>query len=61
MATIVHFVGAEEPVRLQEKYDDVIAKFHAKEVGYFGEGTSRVAIYKSGIAYIQEESGAYAA
>lgn len=58
MPTLVHFIGVEEPVRLQESYDDVIANFHGSNLGvcYFGEEGSRVAMYKSALAYIEETS-----
>jgi hypothetical protein len=57
MPTIVHFVGAEKPVTLDEDYDKVTAEFHAeREVGRFTQqgGGGRVTIYRSGIAYIEE-------
>jgi hypothetical protein len=56
MPTIVHLVGAEKPVTLQEDYDTVTKALQGREVGLFGENTSRVAIYKSGVTYIEEAS-----
>jgi hypothetical protein len=56
MPTIVHFIGTERPVTLQEDYDTVTKALQGREVGFFGENTSRVAIYKAGVAYVEEES-----
>lgn len=58
MPAIVHFVGAEKTVTLDEDYDKVISAFKGREVGLFGEGSSRVAIYKAGIAYVKDASDA---
>jgi hypothetical protein len=56
MPAIVHFVGAEKTVTLEEDYDKVIAAFKGREVGLFGEGAGRVAIYKAGVAYVEDAS-----
>jgi hypothetical protein len=56
MPTIVHFIGAERPVTLQEDYDTVTKALQGREVGLFGKNASRVAIYKAGVAYIEEVS-----
>jgi hypothetical protein len=56
MPTIIHFIGVEKPVTLQEDYDQVTKALQGREVGLFGENTSRVAIYKAGVAYIEEVS-----
>jgi hypothetical protein len=60
MPTVVHFVGAEEPVTLEEDYDKVNGTFTASDIGRFtrvvGDSRSRVTIYKSGIAYVEEAS-----
>jgi hypothetical protein len=58
MRTVIHFVGAEESVTLEEDYDKVTAEFTASEIVRFtrliGDSRSRVTIYKSSIAYIEE-------
>jgi hypothetical protein len=56
MPTVVHFIGVEKPVTLEESYDAVIKALQGREVGLFGEDGSRVAIYKAGVAYIEEVS-----
>jgi hypothetical protein len=56
MPTLVHFIGVERPVTLQEDYDTVTKALQGREVGLFGKDTSRVAIYKAGVAYIEEVS-----
>jgi hypothetical protein len=58
MPTLVHFIGQEQPVPLEEDYDKVNTQLHAGEGGQFvraiGDNRSRVTIYKSAIAYIEE-------
>jgi hypothetical protein len=56
LPTIVHFIGAEQAIRLQEDFDKVTKALQGREVGLFGESTRRVAIYKAGVAYIEEAS-----
>jgi hypothetical protein len=56
MPTVVHFIGAERSVTLEESYDTVTKALQGREVGLFGENASRVAIYKAGVAYIEEVS-----
>jgi hypothetical protein len=56
MPTLVHVIGADEPLRLPDAYDDVIKAFHGREIAVFGEDGSRVAIFKNGVAYVQETS-----
>jgi hypothetical protein len=58
MPTIIHFVGAEQPLRLEEDYDKVTAQFIGDEAGHFGGGDrNRVTVYRSNVAYIEEISG----
>lgn len=59
MRTVIHFIGTEEPITVEEDYDRVNAELTgAPEVGQFtrltGDSLSRVTIYKSSIAYIEE-------
>jgi hypothetical protein len=60
MPTVIHFVGAEPSVTLEEDYDKVTTALHGGEdVGHFTHRNGRrVTIYKSGIAYIEEASEA---
>jgi hypothetical protein len=58
MPTVIHFVGAEQPLRLDEDYDAVRDLFRDQEAGHFGgESRNQVTIYKSAIAYIEEIEG----
>ena len=59
MPTVVHFIGAEKPVTLENEYDRVNMQLGTEgKAGQFvrviGEKRARVTIYKSGIAYIEE-------
>jgi len=56
MPTLVHLIGAVEPLRLPDPYDEVTKAFKGREIAVFGEHGSRVAIFKSGVAYLQETS-----
>lgn len=60
MPTVVHFVGAEAPVTLEDDYDRVNLQLRAEgKAGEFvrlGESRARVTVYKSGIAYIEDAS-----
>jgi hypothetical protein len=60
MPTEVHFIGGEGHFTLEEDFDQVNSQLHASDAGLFtrlvGDGRSRVTIYKSGIAYIEEAS-----
>jgi hypothetical protein len=61
MPTVVHFVGAEEPITLEHDYDRVNMQLNTEgKAGQFdgviGENRTRVMVYKSGIAYIEEVS-----
>jgi hypothetical protein len=61
MPTVVHFVGAEEPITLLHDYDRVNIQLNTEgKAGQFdgviGENHTRVMVYKSGIAYIEEVS-----
>jgi hypothetical protein len=62
MPTVVYFIGGEKPCTLQEDFDKVNATLGAHEAGRFtrlvGDRSSRVTVYKSGIAYIAETSDA---
>jgi hypothetical protein len=63
MPTVVHFVGAEEPVTLEDEYDRVNLQLRTEgKAGEFvrviGENRARVTVYKSGIAYIEDASEA---
>jgi len=58
MPTVIHFVGAEEPITLEDDYENVTAKFHGSDNGQFtreyGDTRSLVTIYKAAIAYIEK-------
>ena len=57
MATVVHFVGADEPVMLEDGYEKVNSTLMANDSGQFILASGgRVTIYKSGVAYIDEAS-----
>ena len=63
MLTVIHFVGAEEPITLEEDYKKVTAGLHgAVDAVQFtrvhGDSHSLVTIYKSAIAYLEEQSEA---
>ncbi len=58
MPTQVHFIGGEGHFTLEEDYDHVNGQLHAADSSQFtrlvGDTRSRVTIYRSGIAYIEE-------
>jgi hypothetical protein len=58
MPTVVHFIGQEQIVPVEEDYDRVNAQLHTSDGGQFvrviGDSRSRVTIYKSAVAYIEE-------
>jgi len=59
MPTVVHFIGEEKPVTLEDEYDRVNLRLSTEgKAGQFvrvnGENRTRVTVYKSGIAYIEE-------
>jgi hypothetical protein len=61
MRTVVHFIGAEKPVTLENEYDRVNMQLGIEgKAGQFvrvtGENRARVTVYKSGIAYIEDAS-----
>jgi hypothetical protein len=56
MPTLVHVIGADEPLLLPDAYDEVIKAFQGRAVAVFGEDGSRVAIFKTGVSYVQETS-----
>jgi hypothetical protein len=57
MTTVVHFIGTEKTTRLAEDYDAVNSQLHADQGNFsLDGGGSRVTIYKSAIAYIEESS-----
>jgi hypothetical protein len=57
MPTLVHLIGeVGEPLRLPDTYGEVIKAFKGRDIAVFGEDGSRVAIFKTGVAYIQETS-----
>jgi hypothetical protein len=63
MPTVVHFVGAEAPVTLEDDYDRVNLQLRTEgKAGEFvrviGENRARVTVYKSGLAYIEDASEA---
>jgi hypothetical protein len=63
MPTVVHFVGIEEPVTLEDEYDRVNLQLGKEgKAGQFvrviGENRASVTVYKSGIAYIEDASHA---
>ena len=64
MPTVIHFVGAEEPITLDDDYEKVTARLHGavdavQFTRAYGDSRSLVTIYKSAIAYIEgEASGA---
>ena len=58
MPTQVHFIGGEGHFTLEENFDQVNSQLHASDAGMFtrlvGDSHSRVTVYKSAIAYIEE-------
>ena len=54
MPTLVHIIGAAEPLRLEDEYDEVIKAFQGREIAVFGKDGRRLAIFKTGVAYVQE-------
>ena len=56
MPTLVHLVGDVEPLQLPDINDEVTEAFKGREIAVFGEDGSRVAIFKSSVAYVQETS-----
>ena len=56
MPTLVHMIGADEPLLLPIAYDEVIKAFQGREIAVFGEDGGRMAIFKTGVVYIQEKS-----
>jgi len=59
MPTVVHFIGEEKPVTLEDEYDRVNLRLSTEgKAGQFvrvnGENRTRVTVYKSGIAYTEE-------
>ena len=61
MPTDVYFIGAEKPLKLADDYESVTSKLlQGGRPGHFSHRGSdtRVTIYTSGIAYIEETSEA---
>ena len=56
MPTLVHVIGADEQLLLPDAYDEVIKAFQGREIAVFRVDGSRVAIFKTGVAYVQETS-----
>jgi hypothetical protein len=58
MPTILHFVGAEEAVTLAQDYGAVNSALQGREAAEFKRlpGDTLVAIYKAGVAYIEDAS-----
>ena len=61
MPTLVHFIGVEEPVTLENEYDRVNLRLSTEgKAGEFvrvnGGNRTRVTVYKAGIAYIEDAS-----
>jgi hypothetical protein len=61
MPTVVHFIGEEEPVTLEDDYDRVNLRLSTEgKAGQFvrvhDENRTRVTVYKSGIAYLEHAS-----
>jgi hypothetical protein len=58
MPTQVHFIGGEGHFTVEEDFDKVNSQLHASDSGMFirqvGDSRSRVTVYKSGIAYIED-------
>jgi hypothetical protein len=58
MPTQIHFIGGEGHFRLEEDFDKVNSQLHSNDAGTFtrlvGNSHTRVTIYKSGVAYIEE-------
>lgn len=50
MPTVVHFVGTERTVTVENEYGVVNATLHGSDSGQFtGSGGGSVAIYRSGV------------
>ncbi len=61
MPTDVHFIGIETPVRLAEDYEQVNSQLRASDALFnrlVADGSTRVTVYKSAIAYIEEATEA---
>ena len=59
MPTDVHFIGAEDPIRVEEDYDAVKSALHGSDSQFnrltgMTENRHRVTIYKTAVAYIAE-------
>ena len=55
MSSTVHFSGGEEPCAVNEDYETVTAALTGNESAQFTRlGGSRVTIYRSSVAYIEE-------
>jgi hypothetical protein len=57
MPTLVHFIGINEPVELEEDYQKVNSQLHGSDTGHFTLARGGLAtIYKSSVAYIEERA-----
>jgi hypothetical protein len=54
MPTLIYFIGAKDPVRLDEDYGVVNAKLKTNPQAEFKRAGNRLTIYQAGIAYTQE-------
>ena len=57
MPTQVHFIGGEGHFTLEEDFDQVNSQLHASDAMFtrmVGDNRSRVTVYKSAVAYIEE-------
>src|SRR4051812_12561306 len=61
MPTVIHFVGAEEAITIEEDYDEVCDRLstsdHIQVTRLLGHGRRQAMIYKWGIAYVQDLGG----
>jgi hypothetical protein len=64
MPTVVHFIGNEKPITLEDGFDQVNMQLGTEsKAGQFvrtlgGGSRTRVTIYESGLAYIEEATEA---
>jgi hypothetical protein len=58
MPTILHFIGTEETLTVDQDYGAVKSALQGREAAEFKRlpGDTLVAIYKSGVAYIEDAS-----